>query len=124
LGENLQNLKPPRSIGHTKLNFSIKSSWSPQGRIKVIWAIGRGNHNHAVSAGEAIHQAQQLSHHSLFDLTVYLGAIGRKAVNFINEDHTRSRSRCFLKQTPQPRLGFSVVFADNFGSNDRDVVYI
>src|SRR5262249_34463410 len=90
---NLQNLKSGLRVRDADFDLSIEPARTTEGRIEHLGNIRRAHHDDLAARQETIHQAEELSHNALLNLTGYLGALGRNGIDLVDEQD-RGRSTC------------------------------
>ena len=103
---DLQNLQPRLRVGHADFDFAIEPPGTPQRRIENFGNVGGADDDHLAARHKAIHQAEQLRHHALFDFAGNFGALGSHGVDFVDEEDRGSAARRFLEDFAQ--LGFAL----------------
>ena len=107
------------SIRNGNGDFSVKTSRSPQCRVKSIGNIRRRYYDEALPPGQSIHQCQELSHHSLLDVTNDLFALRSNRINLIEENDAGPFFRRFSENLAKMRLALPVELVNHFRTAHR-----
>src|SRR5260370_33069327 len=120
---HLQDFATSGAIRAVNQHLSVKPSGSQQGGIEHLWAIGRGDQDHAGARIEAVELGKQLVER-LFLFVIAAERAGHAAapqrVELVNEDNTGRRSSGLFEQISDPRSAHPDEHLDELGARYRE----
>ena len=102
LGVDLQDIDAALKVGQLHRDAPVEPAGAQQGGVQAVWAVGGGQHHHALGAVKAVHLGEQLVQGLLplviaADLAVPLLADG---VDFVDEHDAGGLVIGLLEQVP------------------------
>jgi hypothetical protein len=88
-GVNLENLKPRRSVGQRKREFSVESPGSSKRSVDGVHPVRRAQHNDPPARVQTVHEREQRRDDGVMDLVTLRRANGREAVDLVEEYNRR-----------------------------------
>ena len=115
-----QHLEAARLVGHADVDLAVKAAEAAQRGVDRVGPVGRGDDDHVAAALEAVHQRQQLADDAALDLALRLVALGRDAVDLVDEDDRRRVLLRLLEDLAQVGLGLARQLGHDLGPVDDD----
>ena len=83
---NVHDFAAAFAVGDTDFDFTVKTTWSSQGWVKSVPAVGCADDHDIVAALHTVHQGQHLSDHTAFHFTRDVFPLGTNGVYLVDED--------------------------------------
>src|SRR5439155_22898378 len=94
------------------------------GRLAQYYRNGRCAYDYGLTARhEAVHQAQELRHDALLDLSGHFGSFGRHRVDLVDEEDGRRAARRLLEDLAEPGFALAVELPHDLGAVEVNEVH-
>ena len=118
-GVDAEYLAPAGHVRYTDDDLAIETAGAAQGLVDRFGPVGRGDHHQIDPRFEPVHQGEQLRHQPLFGLALYLAALGRDRVNFVDEQDRRRGLGCCFEYLAELLFGLAIGRSHDFRTVDQ-----
>src|SRR5436309_630692 len=118
-GVNLQDLLPSHPVRHSDLDLAVETTGPAQRGIDRLVPIRRADHDDLATAGEAVHQREELGDDPTLDLAGDLLTFRRDRVEFVDEQDARGVLLRLLEFLTKAFLALPVVLRHDLRALNR-----
>src|SRR5205823_3830937 len=110
---------PSHPVGHSDLDLAVETTWPAQRGIDRLVPIRRADHDDLATAGEAVHQREELGDDPTLDLAGDLLTFRRDRVEFVDEQDARGVLLRLLEFLTKAFLALPVVLRHDLRALNR-----